>query len=127
MIGFDVKVSLKKQIIIPMLCVICGNTRDLYPRGYIITGTTSHIYINYRSQFAFPVCDKCARKREKINEKRKRFRSQLEKAYLKLYDKQAVVCRLGYRPILGIKWAKFTFYNKDFAEAFERANEHALL
>jgi len=81
---YKVKVSLNKQIINPMMCVVCGSKTNLWPRGHFISGSTNHAIINYRVMFYFPVCDECASKRSNIWQKRKRFRTPEEKEFLKL-------------------------------------------
>lgn len=123
---YKVKVSLKRGLRNPMFCVVCGGNINLYPLGFLATGYTNHMYVNYGKMFYFPVCGQCATKASKIRQSRKMFRSTEEKAFIKIYD-QAVTCWLGYRPLLGINWARFSFFRKDYAEAFLKINREALI
>jgi len=124
---YKVKVSLKKTIVNPMICVICGSKKNLHPRGHVIVGATNREVLNYSGMFYFPVCDKCSSKSREIFHKKNRFRTKEEKSFLNLYEKKSVYCRLHYRPLFGIKSATFTFNLREFAEEFERINYDALI
>jgi len=125
--GYKVKISLKQQLINPMMCVVCGCKKNLHLRGHAILASTNHEIINYRGMFYFPVCEDCAAKHRNIWQKKKRFMTKDEKEFLKLYDNKAVFCRLRYRPILGIKQAIFTFNLDEFGKEFEKINRSALM
>lgn len=124
--GYDVEVSLNQILRNPMLCVVCGGSDQLNPRGYAVYGRTNRVMLNYSVSFFFPVCSKCSQRHREVGKKRRWQRTAEEKEFVKLYDKQAVKCWLYYWPVLGVKRARFTFFRKDYAEAFRQMNINAL-